>query len=338
MACESNNSTNSTNSSNQNQQDKTIQLVIMCIIVVIGLIGNSLVIAVVKVIRAMRSTTNYLLVNVAAADNTTHLFTIIHVVVSKQRPPYSPELESFLCKFIISNTIPIVTLLVTVLTLTLLAVERYQALMKPLTPSRRLTTDKIAYVIVGIWVTSLALVTPMFAAVDICPNTQGRCSFGEARERMFVYICCLMAILTIIPFTIIAFCYSQIIYGMHVKKTICNNNGERGATQEETREKQRLVRVLILLTVVFFAAFIPYGLLMILEYSKVGNVRNLRYWAQYLTLLNCSVNPLIYAIQSSGYRRGFLYILKKITCRDTTVDVMELREMQMQWSVRSGSR
>ena len=317
-----------------NQADLTIKLVIIWIIIIVGLIGNSLVIAVVKMIRAMRSTTNYLLLNVAVADITTLSFTIIHFIaaISKQRSLPPPGLHSFLCKFIYTNTIVIVTLLVTVLTLTLLAVERYRALMKPLTSSHRLTTDKIGYVIAGIWVTSFVLVSPLFATLDIDPITF--CGFtGE----IAIYMYCLMSILTVIPFMVISFCYSQIIYGMYFKKTICNNKSERRATQEEIKEKQRLVRLLILLTVVFFVAFIPFGILIILEYSKIHSpsIETLKLGAQYLTLLNCSLNPFIYAFQSTSYRRSFVYIFKKMTCRDTTVDVIELREMHLQTSVRS---
>lgn len=317
------------------QTDKTAELVILWVIIVVGVFGNSLVIAVVKMIRGMRSTTNYLLVNVAAADITTLFFTAIHFIAARHRSLSPSALNSFLCKFIYTNTITLVTLLVTALTLTLLAVERHQALVKPMTSSRRLTTDKIGYVIAAIWVVSLALVSPLFVTYNFDPKTF--CSLGKEDGKIVVYVYCLMVILTVIPFIVIAFCYSQIIYGMYFKKTICNNKSERGDTREETREKRRLVRVLILLTLVFFVAFIPYGILIILKYSKINNrsVGRLQYGSQYLTLLNCSVNPFIYAFQSSSYRRSFVFIFKKMLCRDTTVDALELREMHSHNSVRS---
>lgn len=313
-----------------NQENHTIKLVIILIIIIVGVIGNSLVIAVVKLIRAMRSTTNYLLVNVAVADITTLLFMIIHYIAARERPVLSPGLHSFLCKFIYTNTIVLVTLLVTALTLTLLAVERYRALMKPLTSSRRLRTENIGYVIAGIWVASFALVSPLFATLDADPNTVCR-----SLEEIGIYMYCLILILTVIPFMVIAFCYSQIIYGMYFKKTVCNNKSERGATREEVNEKRRLVRLLLLLTVVFFVALIPYGILLILSYSKVPSPPNLKDGVQYLTLVNCSLNPFIYAFQSSSYRVGFVYIFKKMTCHDTTVNVIELRELHLQTSVRS---
>ena len=318
------------------QIEEVVKMVTFWIIIIVGVIGNSLVITVVKMFRSMRTTTNYLLVNVAAADITTLLFTaILYLIMTINSPIPSGALLSFLCKFIYTNTISIVTLLVTALTLTLLAFERYHALVKPLIASRRVTTDNIAYFITGIWLIAITLVTPLFATLDY-DSDKHHCSHGDANYEMMIYIDCLIVILTLVPFTVIAFCYSQIIYGMYFNNTICGSKSERGDTRKETKEKRRLVTLLILLTVVFFVAFIPYGILLILKVSKVNHrYVFLQYASQYLTLLNCSVNPLIYTFQSSSYRRAFKVIMKKMLCRDATYELSELIEMRTRTSVRS---
>ena len=319
-----------------NHTNKTVDMIFLWLIIIIGIFGNSLVLAVVKMIRSMRTTTNYLLVNVAAADITTLLFTAVHVITGiVGKFPSSPALLSFLCKFIFSNSIVIVTLLVTSLAMTILALERYHALVKPWSMSGRLTTGNIAYVISAIWLVAMAMVTPIFVSFDYDLGTQ-QCSNIES-SKMVIYIDCLFVVLTIIPFTVIAFCYSQIIYGLYFKNTICSNKSERSETREETKEKKRLVILLILLTVVFFLAFIPYGILIILNFNNISNknTRHLQHYAQYLTLLNCSVNPFIYALQSSSYRRCFLFLFKKIFCLDTTMDATELLEMRTRTSIRN---
>lgn len=298
--------------------------------------GNSLVIAVVKTLRSMRTTTNYLLVSVAVADINTLLFSaILFLILTTNTPTRSRALAAFLCKFILTNTVSIVTLLVTALTLTMLAIERYHALLKPLTLSVRLNMDNIVYVIAGIWLLAIALVTPVFATFD-WDSDMRYCSPGEAERTMMIYVDCLIVILTFIPFAVIAFCYSQIVYGMYFNNTVFGRNSERCDTREETIEKRRLVTLLILLTVVFFIAFIPYGLLLILKVSKVNHTyEHLQIGSQYLTLLNCSINPFIYAFQSSSYRRAFKVIIKKMLCRDVSYELSELLEMRTRTSVRS---
>ena len=321
-----------------NQVAEIVRTVTFWIIIVVGILGNSLVIAVVKMFRSMRTTTNYLLVNVAVADITTLVFTTILLILNatKNSSFSSRSLASFLCKFIYTNTVAIVTLLVTALTLTLLAFERYNAMVKPLVVSLRLTADKIAYVIAGIWLVAIALVAPLFGTFDYYPK-RGGCSHGKANYEMMIYIDCLIGILTLVPFSLIAFCYTQIVYGLYFKKTVCGSKSERRHMREEIREKRRLVTLLILLTVVFFLSFIPYGILLILKVSKVKHtqLKSLQYASQYLTLLNCSINPLIYAFQSSSYRRAFKLIIKKMFCRDVTYELSELLEMRTRTSVRS---
>ena len=319
-----------------NQTNKIVDMSFLWLIIIVGVFGNSLVPAVVKIIRSMRTTTNYLLVNIAAADITTLLFTAVHVIIGTVgKFPSSLALLSFLCKFIFSNSIVIVTLLVTSLTMTILAFERYHALVKPMTMSGRLTTNNIAYVISAIWLVAIAMVTPIFVSFDYDLETK-QCSSIED-STMVIYIDCLFIVLTIIPFTVVAFCYSQIIYGLYFNNTICNNKSERGETPEETKEKKRLVILFILLTVVFFLAFIPYGILVILNFNQIRNknTRHLQYYAQYLTLLSCSANPFIYAFQSSSYRRSFLILIKKLFCRDTSVEATKLLEMRTRTSLRT---
>ena len=305
--------------SQPDQSERQVRVVFVWIIIVVGIVGNSFIVAVVTFFRRMRTTTNYLLVNVAAADITTLLFTAVHIVIPIKDPFPTGALGSFLCKFVHTNNITMVTLLVTTLTLTVLAVDRYHALVRPLKITGRITTKRIAYVIAGIWLVAIAMVTPLFVTLDHRPNSNSLCSPGDAFDEMKVYVYCLVVLLTLIPFLGIAFCYSRIISGLYFGNTICS----RG--QEVMGEKKRLLILLIVLTAVFFVAFVPYGVALILQFSGMANssVEVLRIFnrfktgVQYLTLLNCSMNPFVYAIPSTNYRCCFKYIFKNIFCQDT---------------------
>ena len=307
-------------------------MVLIWIIIVVGLIGNSFIVAVIIIFRRMRTTTNYLLVNVAVADITTLLSTAMHFIPIKG--PFSDSaLGSFLCKFVYTNNISMVMLLVTTLTLTLLAVERYHAMVKPLVISRRITKERIAYVIFGISLIAIAMATPLFLSVDYRPNSKSPCIARNSFDAMKVYVYCLVVILTLIPFFAIAFCYSRIIFGLYFGNTICSR-GQGICAQEEMAEKKRMVIVLLTLTTVFFVAYVPYGAALVLQFSGMANdsVEKLRLFSrfkigvQYLTLLNCSINPFIYAIPSANYRCCFKYLFKKIFLRNTReeFDAIEL--------------
>lgn len=341
MSASFNNSTLTITRTQPNQTELQVRMVFLWLIIAVGLISNALIFAVIKTFHSMRTTTNYLLVNVAAADITTLIFTAIHLLIPVKQPFPTGFLGSFLCKFIYTNNITMVTLLVTTLTLTLLAVERYNAMMKPLIATRRISTDKIAYFLTGIWMASIIMATPLFVSVDHRPNSP-HCSPGDDSDKMRVYVTVLIVTLTLAPFFGIVFCYYKILFGLYCSKTICSRASEVSA-HRSVNEKKRLLIVLVVLTGVFFVAFVPYGVVLILKFNGLTSKYSshfrvvffrLKLGVQYLTLLNCSLNPFIYAIPSTNYRCCLKYMVKKIFCQDTEQEY-EATELRRRKTVSS---
>ena len=86
--------------------------------VIIGLIANHLLIRIVHKKREMHTTTNYLLVSMAVSD----------VITVLLWPLYYFSFAKFVCKF---STLAEISIMVSSSTLTVLAVERYHAILKP---------------------------------------------------------------------------------------------------------------------------------------------------------------------------------------------------------------
>ena len=112
---------------------------------VIGFIGNVLVVRIVHKTREMHTPTNYLLVSMAASD-------IISILLW---PLNFFEVWKFVCKLV-----ELVELCTTVssFTITVLAVERYHALLKPLRNGLRLREDNVKKAIACIWVASIFII------------------------------------------------------------------------------------------------------------------------------------------------------------------------------------
>ncbi|XP_031572225.1 RYamide receptor-like, partial [Actinia tenebrosa] len=290
-----NNTWNSTSTSQVHSiNNGTASLVILSIIIGLGIIGNSFVVMVVSMIPAMRTTTNFLLLNVAVADIVTLLLTAIHVALRSV-----VVASNFMCKVIAPNTLSNVALLATGLTLTVLSVERYNALVKPMRVSRRLTTDNVLYVIIVIWVVSMAMALPMLIYIKYDPQSPQMCTPGQNLNDLLISVGCIVFSMTIIPFLVIAFSYSQIISGLYFSNTIWNSNNP-GTLPEDLVAKRKLVKLLVTVTVIFFIAFVPYGVLQILNFSlhekiskqQLQNLKKLTVVIKYLMPLHSSINPL----------------------------------------------
>ena len=114
---------------------------------VIGFIGYVLVIRIVHKTREMHTPTNYLLVNMAVGDVITILLWSL----------YFFEFETFVCKIV---TLTEVCIMASIITLTVLAVERYHALLKPLGTELRLTEGNVKKAIAFVWIASFFICLP----------------------------------------------------------------------------------------------------------------------------------------------------------------------------------
>ena len=123
---------------------------------IIGLIGNVLVIRIVYKTSEMHIPTNYLLASMAVSD----VFTIMMVAAHRFALSQYVNDENFghlVCK---ASALITTFALVSSITLTVLAVERYNALPKPLRTGLQLSEDNIKKAIALIWVTSVFVSIP----------------------------------------------------------------------------------------------------------------------------------------------------------------------------------
>ena len=117
-----------------------------------GLIGNVLVIRIVHKTREMHTPTNYLLASMAVSDVFTIMMFAAHGFAFSQYVNDENFAQYLVCK---ASALITTFAIVSSITLTVLAVERYNALLKPLRTGLRLSEDSIKKAIALIWVTSV---------------------------------------------------------------------------------------------------------------------------------------------------------------------------------------
>ena len=274
----------------------------LAILITFGIVGNIMVLTVVKRTRAMHTTTNFLLANLACSDLTILFWrTPFFFIYSLSWP--AVEVSVFICKFVYNITA--ITATVCVLTLTLICIERYHALLKPMEIRRRLTKRSSVYAICAVWVFSIALILPIFSHSTYVPEKQ-RCSLEWDSGNLKTNIIILGLVLIVAPFSVMCFCYFRIIYGMYCAKNVCKGPGF--GCEEEERARQKIVRGLLTVTFMFALCFIPFGVCSVLYQQEIVS---LRAYALVSLLFYCSscLNPINYAYQSSNYRQALKYML-----------------------------
>ena len=154
----------------------------------------------------MHAPTNYLLANMAVSD----IIFILLVAICFLSVNLSAGLAEFICKFLVLAEI---SLTVSSITLTVLAVERCHALLKPFRTGLELKEDNIKEAIAFIWITCVLLCSPAFILKE-WSEEHSTCvgpwtSHKNQAAKGYVIISAVLSIY--IPLTVIIYCYGSLI-------------------------------------------------------------------------------------------------------------------------------
>jgi hypothetical protein len=206
-----------------------------------------------------------------------------------------------------SYHVPVTASFVSILTLTVLSVERYHAVVKPMRTGIRLREDTVKHAIIAVWFCSIALTFPYY--VYSYYDTD-RCIFAVSLHKVLISIYFLIAMaifLFFIPFFIITFCYFQIVRELYFKTKVGPQNI---AAQEEARSKRKLVKLSLSITIAFVVCFFPMFITLILSaYDKETFPVKAYQVASIFYFLGSAINPLLYAFQSTNFRQVFKEML-----------------------------
>jgi len=270
-------------------------LLVAIAVLPIGIAGNILVIIVVKKKRYLHTKTNLLLANLAASDLMANLLAYT-VGAARAFPIPAKTFGKFLCKI---NSFYPPSSLCSILTLTVIALERYSAIVKPLNSGLNFEKRTLRYFIFAIWILSLAAATPLVYFSEY--NSDYRCDRTWSTTTKFVFWTSSFVLMIGIPLIIIIYCYCHIIRTLYFQRQIVPMNIPR---EVDARHKRRVVKLSIVVTSVFTFSFIPFAVVRVLEIrGPVPNVVSV--FALCSVLLSSVLNPFLYAYQSTNYRQAF---------------------------------
>ena len=282
-----------------------------------GLIGNALVIRIVHKTREMHTPTNYLLASMAVSD----VFTILMFAALKFAFSQHVLDENFghlVCKAsALSTTFITIFAIVSSITLTVLAVERYNALLKPLRTGLRLSEDNIKKAIALIWVTSVFVSIPNAFSQEFdrinrfrsgCVGQQDSITNLAWKIHFIVFNA-----LFLMQLVVMVFCYGSLIRGLYFTHTVCQETETTDG--ERSSEKKKLVITFLLATLGFLIGYVPcVAFNIVVAFQTNANINiNLYSYLQnaFDFLFSCSLclNPLVYAFRSTHFREGFKRVL-----------------------------
>lgn len=239
----------------------------------------------------MHTTTNFLLANLAVAGVWTAVWSVPFVVLNSLTHEHG-EVGDFLCKFVSMNNMSGLSIIVSVGTMALLAVERYFALLKPMNTQLRVKKGAVWKYVAGIWLFAILLNIPTILYAEFNEEEQ-QCVYIWSKTTYAVVIILFASFVA----GTITFCYCKIIKELYFSKTICNEGVER-----DLESKRKIVKLLLIQVIGFFVCYIPF---VVVEFVIPRKLPILHYICTYILYCSSAINPIIYALRSSNYRKAY---------------------------------
>ena len=234
-----------------------------------------------------------------------------------------------LCRTILSESLFWICFTASSYSLVSITLERYLAIAHPVFHRNHFSNRLVAILIVVDWfLATLAFVplTMIFSVNDgICvPNWPSRSldlAYGTTLSSATVFLPCIILVLG----------YGRMIWVLRKRSKVANSFAP-GTTRNQgmSKSQQNITMTMIFLAIVYVICLMPYQvytLTTIITEKHVENFSSNTYsFLLIWSLMNCCINPFIYAIKYETFKKGIRRMLKlKASKHVTSTDTMESR-------------
>ena len=282
------------------------------------ILGNSLVVTAIIIHPALHSATYLSVFSLAIAD----LFAGVVAI-----PSY------ILKKFSLGDSVDIIvcdvfrfsyflTGYASILSLSVISVERLLAVKSPLTYTTTVTHRRVILGLLFAWFDALVISSLPFVPWD--PNDPYKeCHYNPTRWWSIMVIICNV----IVPFMVIVTCYTYLYLTarIHIRKILSDRNSLGKGTLNRARptNERRASMTILIVIGVFVASWFPSCFYYFLQktcpqcFSETFQSKRSIFnaFVKILTFTSSFANPMIYCWRSKHFRNAFLKILRKISWR-----------------------
>ncbi|NXI46633.1 NPFF2 protein, partial [Galbula dea] len=304
------------------------------LIFLLCMVGNGVVCFIVLRSKHMHTVTNLFILNLAVSDLLVGVFcmptTLLDNIIAGW--PFG----SLVCKM--SGMVQGISVSASVFTLVAIAVDRFRCIVYPF--KQKLSTSTAVAAIAVIWILAVAIMSPSAVMLQVQEEKHFRVILGHGNETRPVYWCqedwpdpgmrkvyttVLFANIYLAPLSLIVIMYTRISIALF--NTAMPVVGKPSQEQQHgvSRKKQRVIKMLIVVALLFTLSWLPlWTLMMLSDYADLSDLQlqiiniYLYPFAHWLAFFNSSINPIIYGFFNENFRRGFQAAFNlQLCCRET---------------------
>ena len=282
------------------------------VIVLINLLGNGLVCLTVLRFRGMRTPINYLLVNLAVSDIMVALSITPKYVIKWAFLHPNGTAGDCMCMLLTGGNFIWVGQTASTFSLVAIAVERYLAVCRPLGElPGKINTRRLIIVIMSSWIYAFLFDLPLFFVVrhkdgvDYCTER-----WSEHINLAKAYTITCFVVFGAIPLGAMVYLYVKVLLKL---LKIGVRSTPLLAGKARIRDRQRVTKMLLAVSILYAVWRLPNLVLYMLSrfqpsLSAYGSVPYVT--SVVLVGLNSAMNPFIYALHSTKFRRNIRLALR----------------------------
>ena len=276
------------------------------VIIIVGSIGNTLLIYTVLRWREMRTPCNYLIVNNAVAD-----LGIVFIAAPLRIIDvyHGWVLGEAACRILAPTQDAFVV--VSIITYTIIAWERYRAVVTPFKAKLSLRRIIIAAVIIWIvaYLTAGLPIALLLSLVKIGGKSHCIASFASDIARQ-LYETYLVVVFLALPLFLQTLAYFRLVYRLTRRNLLDSSFRSSKSSRTRKVKKRRLVRVTIILIIFFQVCYIPRMVVMLLnEFAREFTNNTYFKYADLVLMalfyIKHVINPIILFSISTDFRKRF---------------------------------
>lgn len=284
----------------ESESAKTAIVTVHSILTIVNIIGNSLVCVVIIKNKVMRTSINYLLMNLAIADMVVAIFFVPrHVLIHTFRHPDGMT-GTLVCKLLTGGNLAWVGGTASIVTLVAVAIERYYTVLYPLGNNSWLTNGKLKAIIPSSWIFGVIFMLPTFLIKDFDKKRELCVPMWPKDWKGKTYSLMWLLFLAVFPVLLMTVLYSRVIYVLWFKRSKSNLRH-----QGVVRVRKRVTLIAITVSVIFGVCWLTQSVSYVLMFHIRAHVfGNVIYVASTtMIMVNSAINPFVYALLSQRFRK-----------------------------------
>lgn len=264
------------------------------------IVGNSIILLALYKTPYLQTVSNYFIGSLAGADLfvgifANSLYVALSGFVSLQEIQELKDAETFVW---------LLTTTVTTFNLCFVAVDRYVAIIRPLRYPSEITTQRFLKANIAMWIFAVLFSTISFYI-----------PFSDLPKLWIIG----SFVTFLFPFGVLLFCYFRIYAIARAQNSRWKQQStfHRSAQVAEGLKNRKAAVTFAIITGLFVALFLPTLVINFVAISLEGRCHRIRlniawFWAAALSYTSSSINPWIYAIRMTDFKRAIKHLLFRV--------------------------